>query len=82
MKMEFAKGSQEMNMFREYYRIIQNYWIFEDTEAYWQGLIGDMDDFYKKYQTDVPLARKIGKAFVDMMLAKHEGKEAINGNPV
>ena len=42
MRKEFEKGSPEMTMFRDFYRIIQDYWIFEDTEAYWQGLIDDM----------------------------------------
>lgn len=72
MRKQFEKDSMEMRMFREYYRIIQDYWVFEDTEAYWQGLIDDMEDFYRTYQTAIPLARKIGKAFVDMMLEKHE----------
>lgn len=75
MKKVFDKGSAEMNMFRDFYNIIQDYWIFEDTDAYWTGLIGDMDDFYKKYQDTVPISRKLGKAFMDDKLALHEKKK-------
>ena len=79
MRKQFEKDSIEMLMFRDFYRIIQDYWIFEDTEAYWQGLIDDMEDFYKKYRDSVPLSRRIGKAFVDERLSLHERKEDVNG---
>lgn len=77
MRKEFEKGSIEMAMFREYYRIIQDYWILENTDQYWQGLIDDMNDFYRKFQDKVPLARLIGKEFLHMMYRRQEDGEFV-----
>lgn len=63
MNKVFAKESAEMVMFREFYNIIQKYWIPEDTESYWQGLIDDSNAFIEKFRHTCPLSRKLIVAF-------------------
>lgn len=63
MNKQFAKDSTEMQMIRDFFGIIQKYWIPEDTEAYWQGLIDDSNAFIEKFRHTCPLSRKLIVAF-------------------
>lgn len=63
MNKVFAKESAEMVMFREFYNIIQKYWIPEDTESYWHELIDDSNAFIEKFRHTCPLSRKLIVAF-------------------
>lgn len=63
MNKVFAKESAEMLMFRDFYNIIQKYWIPEDTESYWQGLIDESNAFIEKFRHTCPLSRKLIVAF-------------------
>ena len=63
MNKVFEKDSIEMQMFREFYNIIQRYWIPEDTEEYWQGLLDEGNIFLNRFRNTCPLARKLIVAF-------------------
>ena len=49
---KFEKGSEEWQMFMDYWALCQKYWNPDETDSYWESLIKDTDGFYKKYNTD------------------------------
>ena len=59
----FSKDSAEMLMFRDSYNIIQQYWVPENTEEYWQGLIDESNAFIERFRHTCPLSRKLIVAF-------------------
>ena len=59
----FSKDSAEMLMFRDFYNIIQKYWVPENTEEYWQGLIDESNAFIERFRHTCPLSRKLIVAF-------------------
>ena len=46
------KGSEEFEMFRDYWKVLEENWGVEDSEAYWDKVIGDTDALYRKYRTE------------------------------
>lgn len=50
-KAEFPKGSEEYQMFVDYWNLCKKFWIVENNEEYWDSLIAETDKFYKKYRT-------------------------------
>ena len=63
-EVKFDKGSEEWQMFVEYWQMCQKFWEPEVTEEYWQQLVKAMNDFYEKFK-NIPLARKLAVAFGD-----------------
>ena len=51
MKKVFGKGSEEWQMFTDYWKLCQELWESEQTDEYWENVIKMTDEFYKKYQT-------------------------------
>ena len=51
-EVKFPKGSEEWQMFMDYWGLCQKYWKPEPADEYWEALIVEMDVFYKKYGTD------------------------------
>lgn len=45
----FEKGSEEWNMFMDFWKLCQKYWEPDETEEYWESLA--KDGFYEKYNT-------------------------------
>ena len=39
-------------MFRDYWKMLEENWGVEDSEAYWNKVIEDTDAFYRKYETE------------------------------
>lgn len=50
-EVKFLKGSEEWQMFMDYWALCQKYWKPEDNDAYWESLTSAVDDFWKKYNT-------------------------------
>lgn len=65
---KFAKGSEEWQMFMDYWTLCQKHWIPDETEEYWQGLIDDINVFYKKY--NAPFAKGLYQALHDELERK------------
>lgn len=66
---KFPKGSPEWLMFQDYYKLCQKYWVAENADVYWKGIVADAGDFLKKYK-EVPLAEGLYLAFVTTQEAK------------
>lgn len=60
---KFPKGSVEWDMFQQFWRLCQKYWIVEDAEEYWDALVKDASDFMDKYDTF--FARQLVAGFVE-----------------
>ena len=50
-KVKLQKGSEEFEMFQDYWKLLQENWGVEDTGGYWEKVLADSDAFYQKYQT-------------------------------
>lgn len=59
-RMKLQKGSKEFELFQDYWNLLQENWIVEDTDAYWEKAIADSDAFYHKYKT--PFAKELSVA--------------------
>lgn len=57
----FEKGSEEWQMFMDFWQLCQKYYVPEETEEYWQSVIDDGNTFIKKYNTS--FARGLFMAF-------------------
>ena len=64
---KFQKGSEEWMMFQDYYKLVQDYYIPEEADEYWEDVIKAVDIFVKKYQANVPLARNIALALAETL---------------
>ena len=72
---KFSKGSEEWQMFIDYWNLCQKHWQVESTDEYWENLIDDCNEFCEKYK-DYKLARKIALAFCNAQeIFFKEGRE-------
>lgn len=46
---KFAKGSEEWQMFMDYWALCQKYWKPEDTDKYWEELLREVHNFADKH---------------------------------
>lgn len=51
------KGTEIFEMFQDYWKLLQENWIVEDKDSYWDKVVSDCDHFYKKYKT--PFAKDL-----------------------
>jgi len=62
----FKEGSMEWLMFRDYWRMCQKFWIPEDNADYWDSVIREASDFYKRYGDEI-FARGLALAFIETL---------------
>ena len=70
---KFPKGSDEWQMFVDFWRVVQKYWIAEDNDEYWKALIKEVGDFNKTHKTR--FASKLMTAFYLEQEAKAKGEQ-------
>ena len=63
MRKQLTKADAEFQMFSDYYKIYQDFYVPEDNNAYWESLIHAVDEFYKKYKTK--LAKEFAIAYLN-----------------
>ena len=49
---KLQKGTEEFEMFRDYWKMLEENWGVEDSEAYWNKVIEDTKAFYGRYKTE------------------------------
>lgn len=76
MEKRFEKGSREMLMFREYFELIQKFWIVERGDAYWNEFIDETLKFEQAFR-DIPLARQLVTAFVNTQERSYKNGKAL-----
>ncbi|MCI9201470.1 MAG: hypothetical protein HFI03_13970 [Lachnospiraceae bacterium] len=65
-RVKFEKGSCEWYMFQDYWKLCQKFWFPEDNNEYWDEVIKETNDFYKKYK-EIELAENIALAFINTL---------------
>lgn len=48
-EVKFAKGSEEWQLFMDFWALCQRYWKPEDSDEYWEAVLKGIDEFAKKY---------------------------------
>ena len=74
---KFGKGSEEWQMFMDYWTLCQKYWEPEESDEWWDEVVREVDDFCKKYGSTV-FARGICLAFVNDLDAKAKAKRKVS----
>ena len=70
-EVKFTKGSEEWQMFMDYWALCQKFWEPEAEDVWWEQLIQETDAFYKKYCTD--FARALALELVNEAERKYRG---------
>lgn len=60
----FAKESMEFNMFTDFWRLSQTYYIPEQTEKYWDQLLNEIHVFAERY-INISLATELAIALTN-----------------
>lgn len=69
----FEKGSEEWQMFTDFWVLCQKYWVIEENDEYWEQAIKAADDFYKKYKgKNEFFAKKLALALTDTLSEKEK----------
>lgn len=48
----FEKGTTEFQWFGDFWSMVQQYWIPEDKDEYWESLIAAISEFSNKYKQE------------------------------
>ena len=51
MRKKLTKTDADFQMFADYYKIYQDFYVPEKGDTYWQDLISEADAFLAKYKT-------------------------------
>lgn len=72
---KLLKGSEEFEMFQDYWKLIQQFWNVEDNDDYWESvtLAGTM--FYEKYKSEY--AKGLVLAYMDELDRKFKEREGV-----
>ncbi len=62
-EVKFPKGSEEWQMFTDFWKLCQKYWIVENSDDYWDSLVDNAGDFMNKY--DTYFAKQLAIGFVE-----------------
>lgn len=71
-KKKFVKGSEEWQMFMDFWSLCQEFWEPEDNDEWWTLVIKSAEDFSKKYGNK-GLARVLAVAFIGYLEEKAKG---------
>lgn len=72
MKKKIEKGTEEFVMFSDFYKIIQDYYIVENSDKFFEEVKEKMDEFHKKYQ-NIPIAKHLAIAILDNLAEQERG---------
>ena len=75
---KFDKGSEEWMMFMDFWKLCQKHWEPEDNDRYWDNLIKDCDDFFKKYK-EIPMSRNLACALSESLEKEYKKRKSNNG---
>ncbi len=70
---KLGKETVEFAMFQDYWKLVQKFWIPENNDSYWELLMKEVKEFYKKYNFDY--AEKLALCLIEEL----ERKGAKNG---
>ena len=77
---KFEKGTELHQMINDYLRLLQQFWIVEESESYWESVMQAVYGFYGKYkEIDNVFSVTMALAFVDVLEEKARNKRGIKG---
>ena len=77
---KFEKGTELHQMINDYLRLLQQFWVVEDAESYWEELMNAVYDFYGKYKSvDEVFSVTMALAFLDVLEEKARNERGIKG---
>lgn len=72
---KLQKGTEEFEMFRDYWKMLEENWGVEDSEAYWNKVIEDTDAFYRKYETE--FSKELAQALINELERKAKDEKKL-----
>ena len=77
-EIKLQKGTEEFEMFRDYWKILEENWGVEDSEAYWEKVIRDTDAFYAQYKTE--FSKELTLALINELERKAKYEKKLQGH--
>lgn len=74
MKKQLTKADAEFQMFSDFYKMYQDFYIPEDTDEYWEQLADAVEVFCKKYTSK--FAKELAFDYIDSREAIYRLKTA------
>ena len=74
-EIKLQKGTEEFEMFRDYWKMLEENWGVEDSEAYWNNVIEDTDAFYGKYETE--FSKELALALINELERKAKDEKKL-----
>lgn len=68
---KFEKDSLEWKMLNDFWQLMQNFYVPEDSDAYWEEQIKATDEFMKAYKVH-PMARRLAISFHNYLEEKYK----------
>lgn len=76
----FEKGTELHQMINDYLRLLQQFWVVEDTDIFWEEVMNAIYDFYGKYKSvDEIFSVTMALAFLDVLGEKSRRKRGLKG---
>jgi len=72
----FLKGSEEWQMFQDYWNLCQSFWEPEYTDEYWAAVVKAEESFVEKYKTE--FAAELVRVFRQDLLRRDKLKRGGN----
>lgn len=80
MQQKFEKGTELHQMINDYLRLLQQFWIVEEGDSYWEQVLESIYGFYGKYkEVDNVFSLTMALAFVDVLEEKARQKKGLRG---
>lgn len=80
MQQKFEKGTELHQMINDYLRLLQQFWIVEESESYWESVMQAVYGFYGRYkEVDNVFSLTMALAFVDVLEEKARQKKGLRG---
>lgn len=71
------KGTEEFEMFRDYWNMLEENWGVEDSETYWDRVIEDTKAFYGRYKTE--FSKELALALINELERKAKNEKKLQG---
>lgn len=66
--MKLGKETKEFQMFEDYWKMLQEHWVVEDQDSYWEEVMSSGKAFSEKYKSE--FAKELMFAFFSQLERK------------
>lgn len=76
----FEKGTELHQMVNDYLKLLQQYWVVEESDTYWDSVMKAICDFNAKYKSvDEVFSVVMALAYLDLLEEKARQKRGLRG---